>query len=152
MGTGRPFFQRCEARDVGEVRVNLSVEGLSHPRGRLTCTALVDTGAVGLVLPAAWRDRLGALPEMEVVDLEIADQRVVTAEVRGPVRIQLDGFRRVVGEVILADMLPRPDGSFEPLVGYTILELCNVVIDMRRHCLVARKYYPLKGLRSRTAA
>jgi hypothetical protein len=85
---------------------------------------------------------------VEVVDLELADQRVVTAEVRGPVRIQLDGFRRVVGEVIFAEMQARPDGSFEPLVGYTILELCNVVIDMRRHCLVARKYYPLKRLRA----
>lgn len=133
---------------MGEVRVNLSVEGLFHPRGRLTCTALVDTGALGLVLPSAWRDRLGALPEVEVVDLELADQRVVTAEVRGPVRIQLEGFRRVVGEVIFAEMHPRPDGSFEPLVGCTVLELCNVVVDMRRHCLVARRHHPLKRLRA----
>lgn len=148
MSTDRPFIPRSEVTDVGEVRVNLSVEGLFHPSGRLTCTALVDTGALGLVLPSAWRDRLGALPEVEVVDLELADQRVVTAEVRGPVRIQLEGFRRVVGEVIFAEMQPRPDGSFEPLVGCTILELCNVVIDMRRHCLVARRYYPLKRLRA----
>ncbi len=148
MATDRPFFPRSEEANVGEVRVNLCVEGLFHPRGRLECEALVDTGAVGLVLPAAWRDRLGPLPEGEAVDLELADQRVVTAEVRGPVRIQLEGFRRVIGEVVFADMQARPDGSFEPLVGCTVLELCNVVIDMRRRCLVARRYYPLKALRA----
>ena len=32
------------------------------------------------------------------------------------------------------------------------VELCNVVIDMRRHCLVARKYQQLNGLRARMAA
>ena len=74
----------------------------------------------------------------------MADQRVATAEIRGPVRVQLDGFRRVNSEVIFADMAPRADGSYEPLVGYTVLELANVVIDMRRHCLVAKKYYKLK--------
>ena len=32
----------------------------------------------------------------------------------------------------------------EPLVGYTVLELSNVVVDMVTHRLVARKYYDLK--------
>ena len=58
--------------------------------------------------------------------------------------VQLEGFRRVSSEVIFVDMAPRADGSYEPLVGYTVLELANVVIDMRRYCLVAKKYYKLK--------
>jgi hypothetical protein len=51
----------------------------------------------------------------------MADQGA-TAEIRGPVRVQLDGFRRVNSEVIFVDMAPRADGSYEPLVGYTVLE------------------------------
>jgi len=41
-------------------------------------------------------------------------------------------------------------GAFErPHVdGYTVLEACNVVVDMRRHCLVARKHYDLKAVRA----
>lgn len=31
-----------------------------------------------------------------------------------------------------------------PLIGYTVLEACNVVVDMPRHRLVARKHYDLK--------
>jgi hypothetical protein len=74
----------------------------------------------------------------------MADQSMATAEIRGPVSVQLEGFRRVNGEAIFVDMVPRADGSYRPLVGYTVLELANVVIDMRRHCLVAKKYYKLK--------
>ena len=57
--------------------------------------------------------------------------------------VQLGGCRAVNTEVIFADMEPRQDGTYEPLVGYTVLQLANVVIDMRRHCLVARKAYAL---------
>ena len=148
MGTERPFYRRVEVENVGEVRVILRVENLGDPRCRLECEALVDTGSVGLVLPSAWRERLGVLPEVELVDVELADQRVVTAEIRGPVRIQIDGFRRFVGEVIFADMQARPDGSYEPLVGCIVLEACNVVVDPVDRRLVARKYYPLKRLRA----
>ena len=105
---------------------------------------MVDTGAFGLILPNAWKAQLGELPNRSFVDLELADQRVVTAEIRGPARVQLDGFRKIDTEVIFVDMEPRRDGSCEPLVGYTVLELANVMIDMRHHSLVAPKYYKLK--------
>ena len=129
---------------MGEVYVDLTVENRLEPGISVSCRAMVDTGAFGLILPNAWKARLGHLPGLTTVDLEMADQRVATAEIRGPVRVQLDGFRRVNSEVILVDMAPRGDGSYEPLIGYTVLELANVVIDMRRHCLVAKKYYELK--------
>jgi hypothetical protein len=82
------------------------------------------------------------------IDLELADGRIVPAEVRGPARIWLEGFRRVIGEVLFVDMAPRADGTYEPLVGYTILEACNVVVDMSRHRLVAKPYFYLKGVRA----
>jgi len=61
------------------------------------------------------------------------------------VRIRIDGFRRIVGEVMFTEMAPRPEGSYEPLVGY-ILEACNVVVDPVARRLVARKAYPMKQL------
>ena len=57
---------------------------------------------------------------------------------------RISGFRRIVGEVAFVDMQPGPRG-YEPLVGYTVLELSNVVVDMMTHRLVARKYYDLKA-------
>jgi hypothetical protein len=143
MGTERPFYPRTEGR-MGEIVVELTVENLLQPRHRIECRAMVDTGAYGLVLPSAWKRRLGRMPVLAEVDLELADQRIVPAEIRGPAGVRIDGFRRVAGEVIFVDMEPRRDGTYEPLVGYTVLELANVVIDVRRHCLVARKYYDLK--------
>ena len=143
-GIDRPFYERTEGR-MGEIVVDLTVENRLDPRvdrmqghGR--------TGAYGLILPSAWKGQLGELADLSLVDLELADQRVVTAEIRGPVRMQLAGFRPIDSEVIFVDMEPRRDGTYEPLVGYTVLELANVVIDMRRHCLVARKTYKLKRL------
>jgi hypothetical protein len=143
MGSERPFIERTEGW-MGEIFVNLTVENRLEPGRSVSCRAMVDTGAFGLILPSAWKPRLGELPDLTLVDLEMADQSVATAEIRGPVRVQLEGFRRVSSEVIFVDMAPRADGSYEPLVGYTVLELENVVIDMRRHCLVAKKYYKLK--------
>ena len=103
----------------------------------------VDTGAFGLILPAAWRERLGRLPDPVMVDVETADQRIVRAEVCGPVRIQVGGFRRVLGEVVFMEMQPGTRG-YEPLLGYTVLELAGAVIDLVTHRLVARKYFDLK--------
>jgi len=41
-------------------------------------------------------------------------------------------------------MQPGPRG-YEPLVGYTVLELSGVAVDMVSHSLLARKYYDLKS-------
>ena len=52
----------------------------------------------------------------------------------------------MVGEVVFAEMTPPPDGTYEPLVVYVILEACNVVVDPVACRLVARKAYPMKRL------
>jgi hypothetical protein len=143
MGSERPFIERTEGW-MGEIFVNLTVENRLEPGRLVSCRALVDTGAFGLILPSAWKTQLGELPDLTLVDSEMADQSVATAEIRAPVSVQLAGFRRVSSEVIFDDMAPRTDGPYEPLVGYTVLELANVVVDMRSHRLVAKKYYKLK--------
>lgn len=143
MGTVRTFYPRTESA-VGEVIVSVTVANVIDPAREITFDAMVDTGAFGLVLPLAWKDRLGPLTDVATVELETADQRIVSAEVCGPVRIQLAGFRTIFGEAVLVAMQPGRKG-YEPLVGYTVLQLAGVVVDMVSHRLVARKYYDLKS-------
>jgi hypothetical protein len=46
-----------------------------------------------------------------------------------------------VGEVTFLEMEPRAGGYYEPLIGYTILELAGIAIDMVSHRLLARRFY-----------
>jgi predicted aspartyl protease len=142
MSIVRPFYPRREI-PVGQVIVPVSVVNVLHPAKAMSFGAMVDTGAFGLILPRVWKDQLGPFPDAEAIELEMADQRIVTAEVCGPVRIQMSGFRKVVGEVIFVDMQASGRG-YEPLVGYTVLELSGAVVDMVTHRVVARKYFDLK--------
>ncbi|MGH7893852.1 MAG: hypothetical protein ACREQL_04240, partial [Candidatus Binatia bacterium] len=93
-----------------------------------------------------WKNALGPLPDLTEVDIEMADQRIVPGEVCGPVRVTLEGFRAVAGEVLFVDMEPNAGGSYEPLIGYTVLEACNAIVDMMRHRLFKRRYYDLKHI------
>jgi predicted aspartyl protease len=146
MDSSKPFYGRRRDSFVGRIFVPVHVTNVLEPSRAIGFDGLVDTGAFGLVLPMAWKERLGPLPDVATVEVETADQRVVMAEIRGPVRIQVDGFRRIVGEAVFIDMEPR-DGSYEPLVGYTVLELGGIAIDLVSHRLVARKFYDAKSLR-----
>jgi hypothetical protein len=69
----------------------------------------------------------------------------VSAKVCGPVEIQVGSFRKIVGEVAFLDMEPRGGGYYEPLIGYAILELAGIAIDMVSHRLLARKFFDAKG-------
>ena len=95
---------------MGKVIVQVTVANLFDPARKMQFDALVDTGAFGLVLPLAWKEQLGELPEVEMVEIETADQRVVTADVYGPVWIQIEGFRRIADEVIFLEMEEGPRG------------------------------------------
>lgn len=97
--------------------------------------ALVDTGSTYLTLPTAWRSRLGDLETLERVQVQTAIQQTAEGDVCGPVAIQLEGFRRVFGEVLFVDMEPE-EGPYEPLIGYLVLEAIPVAVDMTGHRLV----------------
>ncbi len=129
---------------MGEVVVQVTVTNGRDPAHKKRFDALVDTGAYGLILPLAWKAELGDLETVDTIDLETADQRVVEAEIYGPVWIRIDGFRRINNEVIFVEMEPGPQG-YQPLVGYTVLEMSNVVVDMTSHRLVARRHYLMKS-------
>ena len=105
---------------MGRIISSVKIENLADLSGSIRCDALIDTGAAHLVLPSAWKDRLGKLEIIQQIDLETATQEIVQGEICGPVRIQLEGFRPIYNEVLFLDMKPV-DGIYEPLVGYIIL-------------------------------
>jgi predicted aspartyl protease len=126
-------------RIVAQVRITNALD----PSHEIHCDALVDTGAAPLVLPRAWRERLGKLGTSQTEEFETADQRTVSGEVVGPVQIQIEGFRPIYDEVVFLDMEPA-EGHYEPLVGYVILEKSKAAVDMVGHRLVPVKYIDLK--------
>lgn len=126
-----------------QIVTSVTVENIADPSKRVRCDALVDTGASHLVLPTAWKDRLGQLTSYGTVEMETATQEVVRGEVLGPVNIQIEGFRAIPSEVLFVDMHPQ-DGVYEPLVGYVVLELSQAAVDMVGHRLVHVKRFDLK--------
>ncbi len=96
-----------------------------------------------MVLPSAWKDRLGELESVETIKLETATQETITGEICGPVRIQVEGFRAVFNEVLFVEMKPE-DGIYEPLIGYIILEQSQAGVDMLGHRLIPVKHMDLK--------
>ena len=122
---------------------SVKIENPSDPNARIRCDALVDTGSSFLVLPSAWRERLGKLDDIGPIQLETATQETVEGEVCGPVRIQIEGFRPIYNEVLFLDMKPE-NGEYEPLIGYVILEQSQAAVDMLGHRLVAVRRMDLK--------
>lgn len=130
---------------MGRIVTPVFICNALDPTKEIRCDVLVDTGAAGLILPKAWKDRLGTLPVVRTVELETADQRIIPGDVCGPVKIQIEGFDTIFNEVIFMDMHPG-DGGYEPLLGYIILEQSRAAVDMVGHRLVPVKHLDLKHL------
>ena len=111
---------------MGRIVVEATIENGMDPSCRIVCDILVDTGAAYLTLPNAWRSRLGELTVYDTVDVETANQAIVTGEICGPVLLRFGSFRRVLAEVLFTDMEPA-DGRHEPLLGYIPLEQAQAV-------------------------
>ncbi len=134
--------------DMGRITASVKINNVAHPSLGLECEALVDTGASLMVLPSAWKSRIGPLELIANIQVETATQTLVPAEVCGPVRIQLEGFRPIFNEVIFVDMEPS-DGNYEPLIGYIVLEQSMASVDMLEHRLVPVRHLDLKTLPQR---
>ena len=122
---------------------SVRIDNIMDSSKSIRCDALVDTGASHMILPSAWKERLGELELIEEVELETAAQRTVTGEIWGPVKIQVEGFRHTYTEVVFVDMNPE-DGVYEPLIGYIVLEQAQIAVDMMRHKLMPAKRLDLK--------
>ena len=128
---------------MGRIVASVKIENPSDPNSKIRCDALVDAGSSFMVLPMAWRDRLGKMDDIGKIQLETATQETVEGEVCGPVRIQIEGFRPIYNEILFEDMKPE-NGAYEPLIGYVILEQSQAAVDMLGHRLVAVKRMDLK--------
>lgn len=134
---------KSKGRIMGRIVASVKIENVADASKNIRCDALVDTGASFMVLPDAWKDRLGELEVIRTIELETATQETVTGEVCGPVRIQIEGFNPIFGEVLFVEMKPE-DGIYEPLIGYIILEQSQAGVDMLGHRLVPIKHMDLK--------
>lgn len=128
---------------MGRVVTFVSLTNVLSPESTFTCDALVDTGAAYTTLPNAWRSRLGTLRILEKVEVETADQSIIEGEICGPVEIKMEGFRSILTEVLFIDMEPD-DGTYDPLIGYTTLELAHAAVDMVGHRLINTRRVDLK--------
>lgn len=75
---------------MGRIVTHVKVKNLLDNESSLQCDALVDTGAAHFVLPSAWKERLGGLNTIRRIDCETATQEIISAEVSGPVEIELE--------------------------------------------------------------
>ena len=130
---------------MGRIIASVTIANLGDPAAHLRCDAMVDAGASHMVLPAAWRDRLGDLEQVATVALETATQDTVQGTICGPVRIEIEGFRPIFNEVLFLDMTPA-NGDYEPLIGYVILEQSQAAVDMLGHRLIPVGRMDLKSV------
>lgn len=128
---------------MGRIIASVRIENGLDDSKTVRCDALVDTGASFMVLPSAWRQRLGDLETTTQIEMETATQETIKGEVCGPVRIQIEGFRPIHTEVLFVDMKPQ-NGEYEPLIGYLVLEQSQAAVDILGHRLVQVKYMDLK--------
>ena len=129
--------------NVGRIVASVTIENAADFSRTLRCDALVETGALHMVLPTRCKDRLGPLESTRTIKLETATQEILTGEVCGPVRIQIEGFPAVYTEVAFAEMNPQ-NGEYEPLIGYIVLEQSQAGVDMVGHRLIPIKHMDLK--------
>ena len=128
---------------MGRIVASVKIDNVLDASRSLRCDALVDTGASHMVLPNAWKERLGRLESTRTIELETATQEILTGEVCGPVRIQIEGFPAIYSEVSFVEMKPE-DGEYEPLIGYLVLEQSQAGVDILGHRLVRIKHMDLK--------
>src|SRR2546429_3372082 len=130
-------------REMGRIVASVTVGSVAETTKSLRCDALVDTGASHMVLPTAWKERLGSLESTRTIEMETATQETINGEVCGPVRIQIEGFPTIFSEVSFVEMKPD-DGEYEPLIGYIVLEQSQAGVDVLGHRLVRIKHMDLK--------
>ena len=132
---------------MGRITAPVNILNLAETKLSKNIDALVDTGAGYLTLPLAWKEQFGAFAFEETVELQTATQEIVKGTVCGPVRIKVEGFRAISGEILFLNMQPD-NGEYEPLLGYIVLEQCGAAVDMIGHRLVPVRYMDMKRLRS----
>ena len=129
---------------MGRIVVETRITNLFDEDKSIRCGMLVDTGAGALILPAAWKERLGAFKRSKTVALRLANQDVLEGEACWPVEIEIEGFRPIANEVVFVEMEVGDDNGYEPLLGDVILEQAQAAVDLAGHRLVPVRYIDMK--------
>ena len=139
---------------MGEIVVNAELEnpidrgvfergyGKESDIRRTSVRAVVDTGAVMLMLPQNVVERLGAAVSGTVI-VTYADERREERSTAGPFTL------RVCNRSMPVDCVVGPPLS-EPLIGQIVLERLDLIADCTNHVLVPRPEspdYPLLKLK-----
>jgi clan AA aspartic protease len=129
---------------MGEVRVTVrltnAVDEALVRRGMLVpaevrtleADALVDTGAVRMVVPPQVATRLGLGVRGQRV-AEYADGRTQAVNVTEPLVVEIDGRDTLEEALVFGD---------EVLIGQTVLEKLDLFVDSRRRLLVPNPAHP----------
>ncbi|MCX5795132.1 MAG: hypothetical protein NTY77_06535 [Elusimicrobia bacterium] len=142
---------------MGEIRVKarLEKEGASFKTGRrktrvLEIDAVVDTGAVMMLLPQEMAESLGLVSRGKVI-VQLANDQKIELERAGGILLT------VAGRQMTTDCLVGPPGC-EPLIGQIVLESLDLIPDPVKRTLTSRPESPflptlkLKGLACPAAA
>lgn len=124
---------------MGRIIVQIKVFNRFGGDKSMNFNALVDTGAGYLTLPTEWKDQLGDFDLIQKTDVALGDESIVEGEICGPVRIEVERFRPIYGEVLFIPMKVENGGEFQPLLGYIPLEQIPVAVDMLGHRLIPVK-------------
>ncbi|HVY70773.1 MAG TPA: hypothetical protein VHH73_12655 [Verrucomicrobiae bacterium] len=127
---------------MGRINKNVTVSNVLEPARKIQCEAEVDSWSAFFVLPLSWKNRLGKIAHSEPGTVELAYGQKVSAEICGPVRIEVDGFRAVLTELLFLD-LPE-NSNFKPLIGHLVLNQALATMDLMANRLVQAKNLDLK--------
>lgn len=117
-----------------EISVPVLIENDAAPEFAIRCEAVVDSGTRHLVLPEAWREKLGPMRHLRSQQVRLANQDVITGEIYGPVLVKVDGFDYAGTEVLFVPM--DPEHEPEALLGHLVLEHVGAAIDFEAGRLV----------------
>ena len=101
---------------------------------RVTCKALVDSGAWDLVINEEVQQQLN-LPVLERRTVKMADETLMDLDVVGPIEVRFENKRTIVEAVILP-------GTSEVLLGAYAMEGLDVMIDPKGERLLVNPPWP----------
>ena len=120
---------------MGEVKVQCQLSNPLKPGGgELSVNALVDTGAVMVLVGRDIADKLGLRPLGKTVAI-LADESKLELERAGPLRVQI-GERVTHVDCLVGEPL------VEPLIGQLALEALDLVVDCPRRTVGPRPDSP----------
>ncbi|HEX5886802.1 MAG TPA: retroviral-like aspartic protease family protein [Pyrinomonadaceae bacterium] len=101
---------------------------------KVTCRALVDSGAWDLVINEEIQKQLN-LPVLERQAVEMADDTVMEVDVVGPIEVRFQHKRTIVDAVVMP-------GTSGVLLGAYPMEGLDVMIDPKRERLLVNPPWP----------